>query len=353
MNSVEIAVDARVVATDARGIGRYERAILRRLLPENDLRFTLLVPGVIPALARRSLDRALASNRFALASGVPKNAGVVWHPANGTFFPSARPSVVTIHDAVPFRYPNADVQKRENEQGPFRVSVATAKRFIAVSQFGKREIEDVLGVTGERIEVIYHGVDTTFSPGEATLLPEGLTPGGYFLFVGNAQAEPRKNFPMLYEAYKRAWPEGDGPSIVIAGAAAPSLPGVVAAGEIGDDLRGNANAVLTSLYRGALALVIPSYHETFGMPLIEAMACGAPAIASDASCLPEIGAGAARYAPPDDEEAWAQALREIASEPELRTRLREAGIERARAFDWETSARAHHELFARVAMGAA
>ena len=206
MSPLEVAVDARVVATDTRGIGRYERAILRRLLASDELRFTLLVPGVLPALARGKLSRALGTNRFALASGVPKNADVVWHPANGTFFPSTKPSIATIHDAVPFRYPNTDTQLRENEQGPFRVSVATAKRFIAVSEFGKREIEEVFRISGDRIEVIYHGVDSAFSPGDPESLPHGLAPGSYFLFVGAAQGEPRKNFALLYEAYTRAWP---------------------------------------------------------------------------------------------------------------------------------------------------
>ena len=110
---LRLAVDARVVVEDTRGIGRYARAILRRLAARDDVDLTLLAHGPFVFRHRAAYERALGSRRFALRSSAG-NASLVWHPANGTFFPSTLPSVVTIHDAVPFRYPDPDVRRRAN-----------------------------------------------------------------------------------------------------------------------------------------------------------------------------------------------------------------------------------------------
>ncbi|HEY5341932.1 MAG TPA: glycosyltransferase family 1 protein [Candidatus Aquilonibacter sp.] len=346
--SLRIAVDARVVATDTRGIGRYERAVLRNLVCRDDVLLTLLLPEALPFLRRRALTRALGSTRFALARRVPRNADVVWHPANGTFFPSPTPAVVTLHDAVPFRYPNDDPKARAREQEPFTISVGTAASFVAVSAFGKAEIHAVFGVPDERIDVIHHGVDERFTPGDPQPLPPGIRAGAYFLFVGDP-IEPRKNFAMLYEAYRLAWPAGDGPRLVVAGTARSPRADVIATDRLGDDLDAGGSNELLALYRGALAVTVPSYHETFGMPVIEAMACGAPVLASQGSCLPEIGGDAAQYVPPHDIQAWSTALRTIATDEAARARMRAAGLARAARFRWDASAQAHLDLLARAA----
>ncbi len=345
---LRIAVDARVVATDTRGIGRYERAVLRDLVRRDDVSLTLLLPEALPFLRRRALARALGSTRFAVARRVPRNADVVWHPANGTFFPSLTPAVVTLHDAVPFRYPNDDPKARAREQEPFTISVGTAASFIAVSAFGKTEIHAVFGVPGERIDVIHHGVDERFSPGEPQALPPGVRAGAYFLFVGDP-VEPRKNFAMLYDAYRLAWPAGDGPRLVVAGATRPPRADVIATDRLGDDLDAVGSNELLALYRGALAVAVPSYHETFGMPVLEAMACGAPVLASRGSSLPEVGGDAAQYVPPHDVQAWSSALRAIATDGAARARMRAAGLSRAAQFRWDACAQAHLDLLARVA----
>lgn len=331
---LRVAVDARVVATDLRGIGRYARAILRRLAPRDDVAFTLLIPELFPARRRAALARALGTRRFGVARRVPRGTDVTWFPANGTFFESRAPVVATLHDAVPFRYPNADVRAREREQRPFLETVRTARAFIAVSDFGKSELCAVFRIEPERIATIHHGIDPAFSAGEAGPLADGLVPGSYLLFVGDP-AEPRKNFRVLRNAHRAAWPDGDGPQLRVIS-------------KLGDDVQGGAESLI-SLYRGALAVAVPSYHETFGFPLLEAMACGAPALASKASSLPEVGGDAALWLPPHDESAWSEALRQVAQDAELRARLRERGLERAAAFDWERSAAAHLELFRQVA----
>ena len=353
MSPLRLAVDASVVAEDTRGIGRYARAVLRRLIARDDVELTLLERGPFAFRRRAALAGALGSTRFHLSSTAqsPRDADVLWHPANGTFFRSPLPSVATIHDAVPFRYPDPDAKRRAHAQEPFLASVRGAQRFIAVSNFGRNELCDVFSLPRDRVEVIYHGVEPSFAPGRAQPIPEQLRERRYLLFVGDPIAEPRKNFALLYDAYRRAWSDdAAAPLLVVAGKRAPDLPGVVHAGNLGDDLTaGSADAGLRALYRGAVALALASYHETFGMPMLEAMACGTPVVASRAGSLPEIGGDAALYAPPDDASAWADALGRVARDAGLRDRLRVAGLDRATHFSWDASASAHVALFSDLA----
>jgi glycosyltransferase involved in cell wall biosynthesis len=314
MPPLRLAVDARVIAEDTRGIGRYARAVLRRLAGRDDVALTLLADGPFPQRRRSAYARALSSR-------AGDNLEVLWHPANGTFFASPLPSVATIHDAVPFRYPDPDPKRREHAQQ----------------------------IPAEKIEVIPHGLDPSFTPGPPEPLPAVLRTRRFLLFVGDPIAEPRKNFPLLYEAYRRAWPSGEAPALAIAGPRAPELPGVIHAGNLVDDLVAAGSATLRACYRGALALALASYHETFGMPMLEAMACGTPVVASHASSLPEIGGEAAFYAPPDNADAWASALRRVVEDADLRERLRAAGLEHVKQFDWDVSAQRHLAVFRAVA----
>jgi glycosyltransferase involved in cell wall biosynthesis len=349
MPPLRLAVDARVIDEDTRGIGRYARAILRRIAVRDDVALTLLADGLFPQRRRAAYAAALGSDAFAVQGRAGRGNDVIWHPANGTFFPSHLPSVATIHDAVPFRYPNADPKRRDHTQKPFLRSARTAARVIAVSRFGSAELRELLGIPLERIVVIEHGVEVSFSPGEAQSLPPALHGRHFLLFVGDPIGEPRKNFPLLYEAYRRAWPHGDGPALAVAGPRAPELPGVLWAGNLSDDVIAGHDEMLRACYRAASALTLASFHETFGMPMLEAMACGTPVLASRAGSLPEIGGDAALYAPSDDAEGWAAALRDVVDDASLRDRLRTQGLERVKRFSWDESARRHVALFRDVA----
>ena len=200
MPPLHLAVDARVIAEDTRGIGRYARAVLRRLAARDDVELTLLADAPFPQRRRGAYAGALGSDAFTVRSRAPRSCGVIWHPANGTFFSSSLPSVATIHDAVPFRYPDADTKRREHAQRPFLRSARSAARVIAVSHFGRSELHELLQVPLERIEVIEHGVDTSFAPGAAEPLPAVLSARQFLLFVGDPIGEKRKNFALLYEA---------------------------------------------------------------------------------------------------------------------------------------------------------
>ncbi len=340
MRPLRLAADARVVAGDTRGIGRYARAILRRLIERDDVELTLLLPGPFPFLQRAALARALdGSQRFALRSRAT-GVDLVWHPANGTFFGSSAPSVATIHDAIAVLEPSPDPRRRKREQEPILRSARTAARVVTDSAFARDDLHAALGIPLERIEAIHLGVDALFTPGPAQPLPPEVAAGRYLLFVGPID-EPRKNFSVLYQAYRAAWPSG-GPSLVVLGPKAPQEPGIVHVASASDEM-------LRALYRGALALALPAYHEAFGLPLIEAMACGTPVIAARASALPEIGADAAVYVVPHDPAAWSRAIARVLFDPGLRERMREAGIARAAQFSWDACALRHLELFREVA----
>jgi glycosyltransferase involved in cell wall biosynthesis len=309
MSALHVAVDARDLAHDWRGIARYVRALLDRFARRDDVVVTLV-------------ERGLFGQR------VPRGADVVWHPWNGTFFDARVPAVVTFHDAVPFRFPAADPRKRRNEQEPWLRSAATARSFIANSHFTVDEVQRFLGVGAERQTVTYLAVERdVFAPaGAAATLPDGRP---YVLFAG--AAEPRKNLVTLLDAHARAFPD-DAVALVVAGGAPPAGARVCALGAL-------EPAELARWYRGARAVAVPSLYEGFGFPLLEAMACGTPAIASRATSLVEVGGEGCRWIEdPLDASAWAAALRSVVDDENVRLQLRAAGSAQAGTFSWDRCA---------------
>jgi glycosyltransferase involved in cell wall biosynthesis len=319
---LQVAVDARDLAHDWRGIARYVRAVLTRFARRNDVAVTLVERGLFGQHA-------------------PRRADVVWHPWNGTFFSARVPAVVTFHDAVPFRFPADDPRKRRNEQEPWLRSAASASAFIANSHFTVTEVERFLGVAAARQTVTYLAVEPdVFAPqGDLTILPDGRP---YILFAG--AAEPRKNLATLLEAHALAFPD-DAVALVVAGAAPPPGARVRALGAI-------EPRELARWYRGARAVAVPSCYEGFGFPLLEAMACGTPAIASRATSLVEVGGeGCVWIDDPLDAPAWAAALRKTVADVWLRPQLRAAGIAQAARFSWDRCAEETLMVLRRAAEG--
>ncbi len=257
--------------------------------------------------------------------------------------------VATIHDLMPFTH--AD-QYSELYVAQFRRSVSRIARdadaIIAVSEHTKDTIVERLGVAPDRIAVVYHGIDETFHPVPTEAVAHLRARFGfarpYILFVGTA--EPRKNLLRLVDAFALMCHGGRNDlDLVIAGKSAwgsASLRARIAAQGLESQVRLPgyiAGTDLPALYGGASVFVLPSLAEGFGMPLLEAMACGIPVIASNTTALPEVYGDAAFGFDPTSTEALVAALERVLNDEVLRADLVARGFKRAARFGWEETAR--------------
>jgi glycosyltransferase involved in cell wall biosynthesis len=245
------------------------------------------------------------------------------------------PLVVTFHDLAVLRHPDAfNRWTREYSRRVLPRVVVAATRLIAVSEFTKRELLEVLDAPEDKVRVIPNAVGEPFSAeGEAA-------EGDYVLAVSTL--EPRKNLPRLVEGYERA--RLNGLPLLVAGAAGwGDVPvdgsGVRWLGEVGDE-------ELARLYRGARCVAYVSLYEGFGLPVLEAMACGTPVVAARTGALEEVSGDAAVLVDPLDPDAIAVGLNEAI---DRRDDLRARGLERARAFDWHDVARETVAVYAEAA----
>ncbi|HNS02198.1 MAG TPA: glycosyltransferase family 1 protein [Anaerolineae bacterium] len=260
------------------------------------------------------------------------------------------PSVVTVHDLSFMRYPQAfPPMQRAYLHSQVRRSVAAARRVIAVSEATKQDLIGLFGASPERIDVVYNGVDASFCPApaaevEAFRARAGL-PARFILHLGTL--EPRKNLVRLVQAFAQVRGQDAGQ---------PAVKLVLAGGK-GWDYDAIFNEVtrqglerevlfpgyvaeeeLAWWYRAATLFVYPSLLEGFGLPVLEAMACGAPVVTSNLSSLPEVAGDAALLVDPASVDALAAALLRLLVDAELASRLRGRGLAQAARFPWSRTA---------------
>ena len=227
------------------------------------------------------------------------------------------PLVVTVHDLAVLRHPETfPAWHRTSGRLALRAAVRVADAVVAVSAFTRDELVELLSVPEERIRVVPNGVDAVFGPAGPA------AEGDYVLAVGTR--EPRKNLPAAVEAARLA-----GVELRVAGA--EGWGGVTTAGWVGEP----DDAELAALMRGARCLVYPSLYEGFGVPIVEAMACGTPVVTSRGGATEEVAGGAAVLVDPRDPSAIAEGIAEAARR---RDELVSAGRARAASFTWSRSA---------------
>ncbi|HQA67755.1 MAG TPA: glycosyltransferase family 1 protein, partial [Aggregatilineales bacterium] len=266
------------------------------------------------------------------------------------------PSVVTIYDLSFIRHPERLSAARRLYLRTFtRASARRARRVIAISRSGRDEIHELLGVPLEQIDVAYPGVDESFAPlppaeVEAFRREKGL-PERYILYLGTL--EPRKNLDTLIRAYARL-PQRRDVKLVLAGGRGWGTDAIFALieklGLEGDIIRPGyiAGNELPMWYNAAEIFAYPSVYEGFGMPLVEAMACGVPVITSNTSSLPEAAGPAGVLLPPTDVEAWVGELARLLDDEAVRQNLARRGQQHARKFRWTATARQTADAYHRA-----
>jgi glycosyltransferase involved in cell wall biosynthesis len=331
--SAPVLVNARAaIRPEITGVERWAREMTQRLPSLRPETYHVIAPprglahaaghlweqGVLPLRAARARARVL----FSPASLAP----LAW-----------RRNVVLMHDAVVLRHP--ELYGRAYVAWERRVLPAIAQRalrVITVSEHSRREIIDWLGADPARLVVVSPGVDERFTPdadAQRAGAALGLT-GPYVLTV--AASGSRKNLRALGTTAQRLTAEGL--ELVIAGGSRAHLnPDAVLEGAR------NVGYVpeehLPGLYAGAAAFVLPSLHEGFGLPCVEAMASGTPVVASNRGALPETCGDAALLVDPGDRDAIADAVLAAALDRSVRDRLRQAGKARAAGLSWERATR--------------
>jgi glycosyltransferase involved in cell wall biosynthesis len=313
---MRVGIDVSPLAQTRAGTARYLKALLRELPPEVDVRrFGFGGDRRAATLARELAWYPVGLPRAARRSGVDVLHCTTYRgPLRG-----GPPVVLTVHDLAVFRRPEA-FPRWTRTYGRLVVPhmIRAARRVIAVSEFTRRELVELLRVPEERVRVIPNAVDEEFRP-------EGpAAEGEYVLAVGTL--EPRKNLTRLGDAARRA-----GFELRVVGArgwggVSANGSGVRWLGELPDD-------ELARLYRGAVCLAYPSLYEGFGIPILEAMACGTPVVTSAGGATEEVAGGAAVLVDPLDPAEIARGIEEAAAR---REELRRLGLERTRLSDWRS-----------------
>jgi len=368
MRTIDVGFDGRALMSPAAGVRRYAGELLEALLATGTgMRLTVLGGdrALVPDGAGYVAEPAHPPTNLGWALvGLPRAAreadvDVLHAPAYTAPLWGTPPVVLTIHDVSYARRPEWYPYRLDLARRAFyRRSARRAAIVLTDSSFSAAEITAAYDIPSDRIIVAPLSVGARFSPGapgEACELPQEIS-SPFVLHVGDLHE--RRNLATVVEATvaaRRHFGGAAGVSLVLAGVDrgigdvlcgiardAGASEAVVLLGPVGEDL-------LLSLYRCATALVYPSLYEGFGLPALEAMACGTPVIASRAASLPEVVGDAGMLLEPYDVSAWTDAIVRIVNDDDRRADLRARGLARARGFTWTRTARLTLEAYRRAA----
>lgn len=373
---MRIGIDAKVLTSQTNGIGRYATNLVRSLLvvsagSDPALEFVLFTG---PQTSRRLLDTlsgtygehfcALGSSVLrslvSLPLGIVRQQVDVFHGLDHIglplFFKRGK-YVITVHDVISVIFPHLFTLKHRLVVRTGLARVARQADMVIVPSYAvKQDVQQYLRIPEDRLVVIPNGCEAQFRPvGDPKHLNRVRTkyglPALYILFLSTL--EPRKNVTTLLRAFARLRHMHVDPALhlVIAGARgwrdtaifhtvktldleqAVLFPGFIAEED------------LPALYCGAVLFVFPSLYEGFGLPVLEAMGCGVPVVASNTSAMPEVAGDAALLVNPRDVEDMAAAMADVVHNTSLREHLRQKGLVRAQSFSWEVTARKTLDLY--------
>jgi glycosyltransferase involved in cell wall biosynthesis len=383
--TIRVAIEYTAGAWQGAGIGRYTRELVRHVmqLAPTEYAFVLVYaagwPGTVVPY-QHEIDDLLRVRPTTRTVAIPLPARrltqlwhrlkvplrIEWltghvdivHAPDFVLPPTAKPGLVTIHDLSYLVHPECavpGVARYLREAVP--PSIARADAVFADSIATKNDVVRLLGVADDAVEVVYAAVAPRFHPMDAAIiapirqkydLPER------FLLAGGT-LEPRKNYVRLFEAYAHALRDHPLPPLVVFGRRgwmyeeiirAPARLGISAHIRFIDFIDDND---LPALYNLAWAFVYPSIYEGFGLPPLEAIACGTPTLVSNVSSLPEVVGDAAIQVAPDDITGMASGLVRLTNDNDLRAVLRQAGPMQAKTFTWEAAAQQVLRQYARLA----
>ncbi len=374
--AARVLVDATAVPADRGGLGRYVDGLLVALASlEADFavicqrvdaeRYGRLLPNVQIVAGPASLTNRTARLAWE-QTGLPLiaehvGARVIHAPNYSVPLRAGRPVLTTIHDATFFSEPELYPPARGAfYRAAIRSAVRRAGRCIVPSKATREELVRLVDADPTRIDVAYHGVDhDTFrppTPVEMTRISArlGLRDQKYVAFLG--AFEPRKNVPSLIRGWMQAVSDLESPpALVIAGGAGWDDEIEAAVGEVPSHLRvirpGYLRVADLSAFLGAAQVVaFPSHGEGFGLPVLEAMACGAAVLTTHRLSLPEVGGDAVAYTEPDS-ASIGRALSSLLADEPRRAALSKAAHARSLEFTWTASAEAHLAAYERAAAG--
>lgn len=332
-----VTVNGRFTTQRVTGVQRYARQMVARKAQWADV------------AAPRNTSHGVHGHVWE-QSVLPMRVGrsLLWSPCN-TGPLAVRNQVVTIHDCAFHDHPEGFTRRFAAWYRWLVPRLAQRIRgIITISRFSRDRLLEYCQLPPEKITVIPQGVDPCFHPVDEEAIADVrrklALPERYVLYVGSLA--PRKNLARLLQAWKLVSPLHPDASLVLVGtsshvfrdAGLGSLPrSVMATGYVAEDQ-------LAAVYGGAEILVFPSLYEGFGLPVLEAMACGTPVITSNVTSTPEVAGDAALLVDPYSEESMADGLQKLLSDAALRAQLAARGLERAKEFTWDRTAAATWKL---------